>query len=378
MKIPTRVPPSITIAEPTLRVPIMVAASATVVSGETITMSVLITSRTVVMVSPPSREPSPRRPEREIAAARRALLTWFDEYGPDYPWRRLEGDPYAVVVSEVMLQQTQASRVVEAFPRFLARFPTLQDLAVASRADVVRAWVGMGYHRRAVALHETARAVMRDHGGRIPSDPAALRSLPGIGPYTAGAVASIAFGMPEAAVDTNVRKVLARVDHGAERDEISTVQAADAAAAWLDRSRPGDWNQALMTMGRQICRTTPRCDVCPLAPVCRFRANGRVGRPSVGRQPAFEGSMRQVRGAVVAVLTANTSCSLAGLANVAEAPLERVAAAVNGLVRDGVVSAGPMALAGKPRVACDSPRVDARDPSVLDSLENENESHSWI
>lgn len=301
------------------------------------------------MVAPPSPEPSPRRSEREIAAARRALLTWFDECGPDYPWRRLEGDPYAVVVSEVMLQQTQASRVVEAFPRFLARFPTLQDLAVASRADVVRAWVGMGYHRRAVALHETARAVMRDHGGRIPSDPAALRSLPGIGPYTAGAVASIAFGMPEAAVDTNVRKVLARVDHGAERDEISTVQAADAAAAWLDRSRPGDWNQALMTMGRQICRTTPRCDVCPLAPVCRFRANGRVGRPSVGRQPAFEGSMRQVRGAVVAVLTANTSCSLAGLANVAEAPLERVAAAVNGLVRDGVVSAGPMALAGKPR-----------------------------
>lgn len=245
-----------------------------------------------------------------------------------------------------MLQQTQASRVVEAFPRFLARFPSVRDLAAASRADVVRAWAGMGYHRRAVALHETARAVMREHDGRVPSDPSALRTLPGIGPYTSAAVASIAFAVPVAAVDTNVRKVMARVEHGAERDEITPAQAAAAADAWLDRSRPGDWNQALMTMGRQVCRTTPRCAICPFAPVCRFRASGRSGRPSVGAQPAFEGSMRQARGAVVAALSAHPSLSIRRLAELTGLPVDRVTAAVSGLARDGVASAGPVARSG--------------------------------
>jgi A/G-specific adenine glycosylase len=298
------------------------------------------------MVSPPQREPSSRASAREAEAVRSALLRWFEDHGPDYPWRRLENDPYAVLVSEVMLQQTQASRVVEAFPRFLARFPTVEQLAAASRAEVVRAWAGMGYHRRAVALHETARVVMGEHGGRVPSDPATLRTLPGIGPYTAAAVASIAFSVPTPAVDTNVRKVMARVDHGAERDEITGGQAAQSAESWLDRAHPGDWNQALMTMGRRICRTTPRCEICPFAPVCRFRASGRVGRPSAGRQPAFEGSMRQVRGAVVAALRTHPSLSLGRLAALTGQPLERVAAAVTGLVSDGVASAGPAALAG--------------------------------
>jgi len=279
---------------------------------------------------------------------RGGLLRWFDDHGPDYPWRQREDDPYAVLVSEVMLQQTQASRVVEAFPRFMERFPTLAALAEASRPDVVRAWAGMGYHRRAVGLQETARRVVAEHGGRVPSDVAALRTLPGIGPYTAAAVASIAYGVPVAAVDTNVRKVMARVDHGAERDEVTDPHVLASAEAWLDRSRPGDWNQALMTMGRRICRTTPRCGVCPLAPVCRFRASGRVGRPSVGRQPVFEGSMRQVRGEVVAVLRSEASISLAHLANLVGEPLERTAEAVAGLVRDGIASAGPVALAGGP------------------------------
>ncbi len=246
-----------------------------------------------------------------------------------------------------MLQQTQASRVVEAFSPFLARFPTVEELAVASRAEVVRTWAGLGYHRRAVALHETARLIVREHGGRVPSDPATLRSLPGIGPYTAAAVASIAFAVPVATVDTNVRKIMARVEHGAERDEISAAEAATAADAWLDRSRPGEWNQAVMTLGRHVCRTTPRCDVCPFAPVCRFRAIGRVGRPSAGRQPAFEGSMRQVRGSVVGALRAHRSVSLGTLADHVDQPLERVQAAVAGLVRDGVASAGPAAMAGR-------------------------------
>jgi len=124
------------------------------------------------------------------------VLAWFDANGPAYPWRRREGDPYAVLVSEVMLQQTQASRVVEAFPAFLRRFPDVAALATASRASVLRAWGALGYHRRAVALHETSRTIVREHGCRVPADVDTLLELPGIGPYTAAAVASIAYGVP--------------------------------------------------------------------------------------------------------------------------------------------------------------------------------------
>ncbi len=275
------------------------------------------------------------------------LLAWFEDRGPDYPWRRSEDDPYAVLVSEVMLQQTQASRVAEAFPRFMTSYPTAEALAAASRAEVIRAWAGMGYHRRAVALHECARIIVHDHDGRVPGDVATLRALPGVGPYTAAAVASIAFGVAVAAVDTNVRKVMARVDHGAERDEIPEPQAAASASAWLDAVRPGDWNQALMTLGRSVCRTTPRCRECPLASVCLFRARGRAGRPSARTQPAFEGSMREVRGAVVAVLRAQSCITLGRLVRLCTHPPERVAEAVAGLVHDGVLAASPAALEGR-------------------------------
>jgi A/G-specific adenine glycosylase len=277
------------------------------------------------------------------------VLAWYEVNGPAYPWRRTEGDAYAVWVSEVMLQQTQASRVTEAFPRFMKRFPTLTALAAASRADVLRAWAGMGYHRRAVSLHEAARAILRDHGGAIPSDPAVLRALPGIGPYTAAAVASIAFGVPVAAVDTNVRKVMARVEFGAEPHEVTTAQADVAATEWLDRARPGDWNQALMNLGHGVCRTVPRCGECPLASVCRFHLAGRTGRPGARRQPAFQGSLRQLRGAVVAALRQRPTMTVAGLAAATGRGPDEVAAAVAGLARDGVVGATPAALEGRTR-----------------------------
>ena len=300
------------------------------------------------MVAPPTSEPSPARPPGEIRTERRALLAWFADQGPDYPWRRTEDDAYAVLVSEVMLQQTQASRVVEAFPRFMARFPTVRELADATRADVVRAWAGMGYNRRAVALHEAARTIVRDHRGAVPRAPETLRALPGVGPYTAAAVASIAYGVPIATVDTNVRKVVARLDHGAERDEITGAQAAEAAASWLDRRHPGDWNQALMTLGRSVCRTRPRCDLCPLAASCRFRASGRAGRASVRPQPPFDGSIRQVRGVVVNVLRTHPSITLGRLSALSGHPQDRVRAAIDGLARDGVVEASAAALAGRP------------------------------
>ena len=222
-------------------------------------------------------------------------------------------------------------------------------LAAAPRGDVLTAWAGLGYHRRAVALHEAARAIVRDHGGEVPSDPTRLRSLPGIGPYTAAAVASIAFGVPVATVDTNVRKVIARLVFGAERDEVTARQADDAAAAWLDRDRPGEWNQAVMNLGREVCRTRPRCDACPLADPCRFRASGREGRPSVKRQSAFHGSARQVRGEVVAALRERSPITLGALVSATDRPVERVTAAVASLRRDGVVEASAAALEGRPR-----------------------------
>ena len=215
----------------------------------------------------------------ERSAAQRLLLAWFRTNGPVYPWRERERDPYAVLVSEVMLQQTQASRVVEAFPVFMDRFPDVGSLAEASRGDVLRAWGGLGYPRRAASLHEAARRIVRDHDGSVPSDLSALLALPGIGPYTAAAVTSIAYGAPVAAIDTNVRKVMARLEFAAEPDEVADTDVVEAASRWLAREAPGDWNQAVMNLGREVCRPTPRCDACPLAGACAFRAQ-RADRAS--------------------------------------------------------------------------------------------------
>jgi A/G-specific adenine glycosylase len=270
--------------------------------------------------------------------SKRALLEWFRMNGPAYPWRRTERDPYAVLVSEVMLQQTQASRVTEAFPVFMSRFPDVGALAAASRADVLRAWGGLGYARRAAALQEAARSIVRDHGGAVPSDVLSLMALPGIGPYTAAAVASIAFGAPVAAVDTNVRKVMARLAFGCEPDEVSAVDVANAAERWLATEAPGDWNQAVMNLGREVCRPTPRCDVCPLAEVCRFRAGGRAGRRSGRSQPAFEGSMRQARGGVLRELRGrDRAATTQGIAAAIGLSLSRVDLAVDALEHDGLV-----------------------------------------
>ena len=304
-------------------------------------------SRIAGMVPPPRREPSRRD------AAREALLVWFRANGPDYPWRRREDDPYAVLISEVMLQQTQAARVAEAFPVFMDRFPDVPTLAAASRANVLRAWAGLGYNRRAVALHEAARAIVREHDGRVPADLASLLALPGVGPYTAAAVASIAFGEPVPAIDTNARKVVARLALGAEPGEVRASAIADSATRWLTRDRPGEWNQAVMNLGREVCRPVPRCELCPLAAACRFRAGGRavMGRRGGGRrQPAFEGSMRQVRGGVVRELRARASAiTLVTLSGALGEPPSRVEEAVGALEREGLVERTPAGRVRLPR-----------------------------
>ena len=207
-------------------------------------------------------------------AFRRRLLAWYARHRRPLPWRRTR-DPWAILVSEVMLQQTQVVRVAEYWPRFLRRYPTAAALA-AARAPAVRdAWDGLGYYARARNLHATARALVRDGDGTVPGDVDALRRLPGIGAYTAAAVASIAFDRDVGAVDTNVARVLARVFRvrGAKKSARRVKRLQALAHALVPAGRAGDWNQALMDLGATICTARrPRCADCPVARTCRAYA----------------------------------------------------------------------------------------------------------
>lgn len=212
-----------------------------------------------------------------LDALRDALLAWFHENRRDMPWRGSK-DPYAVWVSEVMLQQTQVAAVAPYYRRFMAELPNLRRLADASLQVVLRLWAGLGYYSRARNLHAAARVIMADHGGRFPSDAAAVRSLPGIGEYTAGAILSIAFDRPVPAVDGNVERVLCRVCEieGEPKKAPAKGQIRNAAGALVQCRNPGDANQALMELGAVVCTPTrPACAVCPARPMCRARAAGR-------------------------------------------------------------------------------------------------------
>jgi A/G-specific adenine glycosylase len=290
----------------------------------------------------------PRHSASPLKDVHRRLLEWYAPRARAYPWR-VRPTPYRVLVSEVMLQQTQAGRVVPHYRRFLKRFPSVRALAAAPTSDVIRAWSGLGYNRRAVALGSAARAIVRDHGGRIPADPELLRNLSGVGPYTSAAVASLGHGRAVPLVDTNVRRVLSRAALGAEPSEAPPKVVEEVAAAWIDHVRPAEWNQALMDLGREVCRPAPLCGVCPIR--FRCRSAGRQRRParSSRREPRFEGSFRQMRGLVISVLTERGDVSVSALVRATGEPLERVSKAVEALVADGLVRAGPAARAGAPR-----------------------------
>jgi A/G-specific adenine glycosylase len=215
-------------------------------------------------------------PPEHIRRARRRLLAWYEREARDLPWRRT-GDPYAIWISEVMLQQTRVETVRERWEPFLARFPDVATLARCREQSVLRAWEGLGYYGRARNLRRAAQAIVSDHGGRIPSTEAELRALPGFGPYTAAAVASIAHDRAAAVVDGNVIRVLAR--WSGEAGDVGRAEVRrridGLAARLLSRRRPGDWNQALMELGATVCRPRrPRCLLCPLARDCRGRASG--------------------------------------------------------------------------------------------------------
>jgi A/G-specific adenine glycosylase len=253
-----------------------------------------------------------------------AILAWYDAVRRDLPWRRTT-DPYRILVSEVMLQQTQVARVVPYYEAWLERFPTSQALADAPAADVLRLWSGLGYNRRALALQAASAVVARDGWPRTIDG---LMALPGVGPYTAAAVGSFAFGVQAAAVDTNVRRVIERFDRRRRRPP----ELARRAQALLPHGRAADWNQAMMELGATVCAArSPGCELCPAAS-CRSRGRADVAPTArrVGERVRFEDTDRYVRGRVVAALAAGEA-----VPDGFEA--ERLERALVGLARDGLV-----------------------------------------
>ena len=205
---------------------------------------------------------------------RTKLLSWYDTEHRDLPWRRTR-DPYRIWVSEIMLQQTRVAAVLDHFDRFFRLFPSLDQLAAAPEASVLAAWSGLGYYRRARLMHAAAREVVRQHGGIFPTRATELRKLPGIGRYTAAAIASIAFNEPVAVVDGNVERVLQRV----AGEKLKSEEIWRSAEALLSRKRPGDFNQAMMELGATICLPRdPKCPSCPLVELCRTRGELASGK----------------------------------------------------------------------------------------------------
>jgi A/G-specific adenine glycosylase len=294
------------------------------------------------------------------------LLGWFEEHARDLPWRRTR-DPYAILVSEVMLQQTQVDRVLPYYTRFLERFPTVKDLANAATSDVIRIWSGLGYNRRAVNLQRAARAVVDELGGSFPDDPADLKKLPGIGAYTAGAIAAFAHERDVAFLDTNMRRVVSRVIFGTESARES--DAMEAASALVPPGLGWTWNQALIEFGALQCTARrPACIVCPLREDCAAYSTMQVAlqrkssRTRQAKSAPFESTSRYYRGRIVEALRALPADEPTGIPLAELGPRVRegftskdlpwLRDLIDGLERDGLAL-----------VAEDSPSYDAEHES---------------
>jgi A/G-specific adenine glycosylase len=237
----------------------------------------------------------------------RPLLAWYDEHARDLPWRSAAASPWSVMVSEIMLQQTPVSRVLPVHPQWLARWPTPADLAAEPVGEAIRMWGRLGYPRRALRLHAAATAIAEQHGGEVPADLDTLRTLPGVGEYTAAAIAVFAFGQRHAVLDTNVRRVLGRLVGGTEFPPASLTRAERERAAELlpeDDADAATWSIAVMELGALVCAAArPRCVDCPVADACAWRAAGYPaydGPPRRGQ--AWAGTDRQCRGRLMAVV----------------------------------------------------------------------------
>ncbi|WP_255149229.1 A/G-specific adenine glycosylase [Halorarius halobius] len=237
----------------------------------------------------------------DVDAVREALVSWYEADHRSYPWRETT-DPYPILVSEVMSQQTQLDRVESAWHAFLDRWPTVEALAAADRADVVGFWTdhSLGYNNRATYLHEAAGQVVDEHGGEFPRTPKGLSELMGVGPYTANAVASFAFNEGNAVVDTNVKRVLYRAFDAPDDD----AEFERLAGELMPDGESRVWNNAVMELGGVACGKTPACDEqdCPWRAWCHAYETGDFTAPDVPTQPAFEGSRRQMRGRVLSAL----------------------------------------------------------------------------
>jgi A/G-specific adenine glycosylase len=250
-----------------------------------------------------------------IAAFRRTILTHFSKHGRELPWRHTR-DPYCIYVSEVMLQQTQVPRVVEKYQEFVRLFPSWEALAGASLVEVLKAWLGLGYNRRAKFLHEAARIVVREHAGKLPRDPEVLRQLPGIGAATAASIAAFAFDVPTVFIETNIRSVF--IHHFfAGRADVGDCEVLPLVEQALDRRSPGRWYSALMDYGVELKK--------------------KVGNPSRRsrhhvRQSRFEGSDRQVRGAILREVLAEPGLTCAQMGKRLEGQARRVKDVIQGML----------------------------------------------
>jgi A/G-specific adenine glycosylase len=282
------------------------------------------------------------------------VLSWYARHARDLPWRAPGATPWSVLVSEIMLQQTPVARVWPEYLRWIARWPTPAALAAEPAGEAIRQWGRLGYPRRALRLHETATILTARHGGKVPADRDTLLALPGIGSYTAAAVASFAFGQRHAVLDTNVRRVLARLVAGQPRAAAAPSVAERRLAESLLPAEPAvaaRWSVAVMELGALVCTAaSPRCDTCPVAGDCAWLAAGRPEEPKNSGEPGeaagrrsqrYDGTDRQCRGRLLAVLRdSGVPVSRADFDAVwpGQAQLAR---ALDGLIADGLADPLP-------------------------------------
>lgn len=293
----------------------------------------------------------------DVAKTQTRVLRWFSSNGRVFPWRA-DRDAYRTLVAEVMLQQTQTGRVGPVYDAFLKTFPTISSLARASAMDVIKAWRGLGYNKRAVSLQQAAQKIEHEFAGEVPSGVKLLKTLPGVGEYSASAIACFAFDAQVPVVDVNVTRVLGRAVMASDAPEPKAL--ARVAAERLPVGKAYEWNQALMDIGATLCRIdTPLCARCPLKSSCAYFGKGMHASPAVSRTPKqgpFQGSARQARGNIIDALrdAAANGLTLGTLAkamhpNGHDRDLAWLAELLTNLERDGLVAMSPGARKASPR-----------------------------